>query len=139
MAAVLPHVNPVARPIKNAKLGDLPEAFAVAQVAVLGPSDPVDDADRALVAQMRGNDNKLRYAVQLGTVRYLGTFLETPIAVPEQVLLAMAKQLQVEPTDNKSLWSTINARRGRQQTAEIREVSGYVEFTDSIVAFRLSR
>lgn len=99
----------------------------------------LDDADRGLIAKMRGNPNKLRYAVQLGTVRYLGTFLEAPMEVPEQVLQTLAKQLQVEPIDCTSLWSTISLRRIQKQSEEIRKVFGYVEFTDSVVAFLLSR
>ena len=99
----------------------------------------LDDTDHALIAQKRGVHNKLRFAVQLGTVRYLGTFLEAPVEVPEQVLQSMAKQLHVEPVSSEMLWSTINARRGRQQAEEIRKTLGYGELTDPTVAFRLSR
>ena len=46
----------------------------------------LSDDDRAQIMSCRGHHNRLGFALQLSTVRYLGTFLDDPIAVPTSVL-----------------------------------------------------
>jgi hypothetical protein len=41
-----------------------------------------DDEDRRLIACRRSDATRLGFAVQLGTMRHLGRFLEDPAAVP---------------------------------------------------------
>jgi TnpA family transposase len=97
----------------------------------------LDDADHALIAQKRGAHNRLGFAAQLGTVRYLGTFLEDPMAVPQPVLWMLAKQLHIETLETTSAYSTGEQRW--EHAIEIRARYGYAEITEPLIGFRLSR
>jgi len=97
----------------------------------------LDDADHAVISSKRGDHNRLGFALQLTTARFLGTFLENPVDVPISVLHTLARQLGVENLDQLSRYS--NADQRWKHTAEIRSRYGFRDFTNPIVGFRLSR
>jgi Domain of unknown function (DUF4158) len=97
----------------------------------------LDDADRALVAQRRGAHSRLGFAVQLGTIRFLGTFLSPdPLDVPWGVVDYLAGQLEIADS------SVVKRYTDRPMTAyehawEIREAYGYRDFADAEASAQL--
>lgn len=98
----------------------------------------LDDRDRAFIAEHRGNHNRLGVAIQLGTVRFLGTFLERPTEVPVVVIEFAADQLAV--SDPQIVLAAYQQSTGRwRHGPRIRDRYSYHTFTDFGVAFRLNR
>ena len=90
----------------------------------------LDDADRRLVAKRRGDSNRVGFAVQLGTVRFLGTFLADPTDVPTEVVDYVAEQ--VGATDASCLKGYLARRATRfEHAAEIAAACGYGDFAEA--------
>src|SRR3954467_15189927 len=82
----------------------------------------LDGADREFVNAHRQELLRLGCAVQLGTVRFMGTFLSDPTDVPEDVVAVMARQLGIADPSGFPLY-----RKGRARwlhAAEIRKRYG---------------
>ncbi|MGP5220776.1 MULTISPECIES: Tn3 family transposase [Micrococcaceae] len=86
----------------------------------------LDDADRELIAKRRGDHNRLGFAVQVGTVRFLGSFLTDPLDVPWTVVDYLAAQLGIsDPSAVKRY--TVRVETANTHAREIRTAYGYRE------------
>ena len=98
----------------------------------------LDAADRELVGQMRGAHNRIGFAVQLGTARFLGAFLDDPTQTPSAVVTTMAPQLGEAPAP--CLASYRDGRQRWRHAATIREHYGFRDLEeDRAAGFRLTR
>ncbi len=85
------------------------------------------DDDQRQIARRRRDVNRLGFAVQLGTVRYLGRFLENPAGAPEQVVAWTAREIGVAPSTDLAGYGEGDWRWAHQ--AEIRDTYGYQPFS----------
>jgi TnpA family transposase len=98
----------------------------------------LDDADRERVNVRRGAHNKLGLALQLTSVRFLGTFLAEPTAVPSNVVAYVAAQLGIRDVACLADYAA-RPTTAWEHAAEIRRVYGYRDFNDPGASFRLVR
>jgi hypothetical protein len=59
----------------------------------------LDDFDRPIIEEHRGDRNRLGFAVQLCTARFLGTFLENLSDTPSGVIAFIGQQLGIRNLD----------------------------------------
>jgi TnpA family transposase len=98
----------------------------------------LDDADLILVRRRRGAANRLGFAVQLGTVRYLGCFLDDPTVVPGNVVEFVARQLDIAELHALRDYSR-RSKTGYEHGWEIAEAHGYRQASDPAVLADLTR
>lgn len=97
----------------------------------------LDDADHLLIGVKRGEHNRLGFALQLTTARFLGTFLEDPVDVPDAVVRTLVRQLSGTHLEQLARYRSANQRW--EHTTEIRMRYGFREWGEPNVGFRLSR
>jgi hypothetical protein len=98
----------------------------------------LDDTDQAMIDAKRGDHNRLGFALQLTTVRFLGTFLEDPLEVPRAVLQTLARQLRGTKLD-EHLTRYRSGDQRWEHRAEIQSHCGLRDWGDPAVGFRLGR
>jgi hypothetical protein len=97
----------------------------------------LDDSDHSLIALHRGNHNRLGFAVQLCTARYLSAFPEDLTETPAAVVSVLGRQLGIE--DSNCFTQYCASRQRWDHTVKIRERGGYVDFSDGSIQFQLFR
>jgi hypothetical protein len=96
-----------------------------------------DDRDHQLIARRQSDHTRLGFAIQLGTVRFLGTFLPNPTQVPANVVTYVANQLGL---DDPTCLEHYHARDTHwDHTTQIQQAYGYRDFHDPREVFRLLR
>lgn len=99
------------------------------------------DADRRRIKQRRGDHNRLGFALQLGTVRFLGTFLAQPTEVPAVLVEYVAGQLGIAEPCCLSRYA-MREPTHREHAGEIQRAYGYRNFAaaaDEVRAFLAAR
>lgn len=97
----------------------------------------LDSAALTLIKKRRGDYNRLGFALQLTTVRFLGTFLPVPTDVPIAVRTFIAQQLGIG-TESLPQYMSRKATRYSHST-EIQDFYGYHDFNAHPWRFRLTR
>ena len=87
----------------------------------------LEESDLELISNLRYDHTRLGMAVQIGTLRYLGTFLERPTAVPEAVKTFVASQLKLRRSVDLEQYEKAKDAK-YEHRALIRAHLGYKEF-----------
>jgi hypothetical protein len=70
----------------------------------------LDDADRSHLRRIRGNRNRLGFALQLCTIRFLGTLLPNPAKTLSGVIDHVAGQLKIRNVQNLAQYADESTR-----------------------------
>lgn len=98
----------------------------------------LDAADREFIGRLRGDHNRLGFALQLGTARFLGVLPNSFIDIPDAVTGSIAAQLDLAVPPSLVAYEVGSPRK--RHAAMIRETYGFRELADDANArFRLIR
>jgi TnpA family transposase len=98
----------------------------------------LDENDLAFILNRRGEQNRLGFALQITTLRFLGTFISDISLVPINAQLFVAKQLSIHDISILTVYAKRETTQ-REHAALIRSQYGYHELGTFSWFFRLSR
>ncbi len=98
----------------------------------------LDEADLAFMVGRRGDQNRLGFALQLTSVRFLGGFPADLARIPSNAQAFVARQLSIEKVAVLADYARRETTK-REHAAIIRKHYGYREFGAPPWAFRLGR
>jgi len=99
----------------------------------------LDNEDKRLVLRRRGLHNRLGFALQLGTVRFLGTFLTEPTDVPEGVAAYAAARRACGPLAGSLAGYSRRQPTHNEHAREIPRAYGNTNLGEGPERFRLIR
>src|SRR5664279_274564 len=98
----------------------------------------LDRSDREITDGLRGDHNRLGFALMLGSARFLGTFPDVELEIPESVTGFLINQLGLKEGAAFKGYFDLGGQRKRH-LALIRERYGFTEFSNNGPArFRLT-
>jgi hypothetical protein len=99
----------------------------------------LDRSDREIIDELRGDHNRLGFALMLGSARFFGTFPDADLKIPESVTAFLIDQLGLKNAPSLKGYFDLGGQRKRH-LALIRERYGFTEFSDNGKSrFRLTR
>lgn len=98
----------------------------------------LDESDKAFIAERRGDQNRLGFALQLTSVRFLGTFLSDLKTIPTSTQMFVARQLAIADISILENYAQRDTTK-REHNVLIRKQYGFREINELPWLFRLSR
>jgi hypothetical protein len=99
----------------------------------------LDRSDREITDGLRGDHNRLGFALMLGSARFLGVFPGADLEIPASVVVFLIGQLGLKEAPSLKSYFDLGGQRKRHVVL-IRERYGFTEFSENWPArFRLTR
>jgi len=99
----------------------------------------LDRSDREISDGLRGDHNRLGFALMLGSARFLGVFPGADLKIPASVVVFLIGQLGLKEAPSLKSYFDLGGQRKRH-VALVRERYGFTEFSENGHArFRLTR